>query len=92
MAYPENIENGSLFFMLSTADLNWYDLKSYMPRLDEYEAADEARHHQIASQNLNENPHISAYWLYRHFNLFEKYVLMDLFDGIDFWFWYEWQM
>jgi ATP-dependent DNA helicase PIF1 len=60
--------------------------------LDEYEAADEARRHQIASQNLNENPHIAAYWLHRRFNLFKKHVLMDLFDGIDFWFRYAWQM
>jgi ATP-dependent DNA helicase PIF1 len=92
MAYAENIENGSLFFTLSAADLHWYDLQSHMPRLDEYEAADEARRHQIASQNLNENLHIAAYWLHRRFNLFKKHVLMDLFDGIDFWFRYEWQM
>jgi hypothetical protein len=49
MAYAENIENGSLFFMLSTADLHWYDLQSHMPRLDEYEATNEARRYQIAS-------------------------------------------
>ena len=54
MAYAENIENGSLFFTLSAADLHCNDLQSHMPRLDEYEAADEAWRRQIASRNLNE--------------------------------------
>jgi hypothetical protein len=61
MAYTENIENTSLFFRLSTVDLHWYDLQSYVLYLDKYKAANKAKCHQIVSQNLNENSHIATY-------------------------------
>jgi len=91
-AYAENIDKGSLFFTLSAADLQWYDLHAHMPQFNEYKAADETQRYRIASRNLNENPHIAAYWLHRRFDLFKKYVLMDLFDCDDFWFRFEWQL
>ena len=92
MAYDENIKSGSLFFTLSAVDLHWHDLHSYMPLFDEYKAANKAQRYRIASQNLNDNPHIAAYWLYRRFDLFRKHVLMGLFDGTDFWSQYKWQV
>ena len=55
-----------------------------MPQFNEYKAADETQRYRIASRNLNENPYITAYWLHRRFNLFKKYVLIDLFDCDDF--------
>ena len=39
MAYTKNIKNGSLFFILSAANLYWHNLHSYIPRFDEYKAA-----------------------------------------------------
>ena len=48
MAYTKNIKNRSLFFILSAADLYWHDLHSYMPRFNEYKAANETQCYQIA--------------------------------------------
>ena len=42
MAYTENIKSRSLFFILSAANLHWYDLHSYIPLFDKYKAADKA--------------------------------------------------
>jgi len=46
--YTENIKSRFLFFTLSTADLHWHDLHSYMPLFNKYEAANEAQCYQIA--------------------------------------------
>jgi len=42
MAYAENIESGSLFFILSVIDLYWHNLHSYMPLYNKYKIADKA--------------------------------------------------
>ena len=39
MAYTKNIKNRSLFFTLSTADLYWHNLHSYIPQFNKYKAA-----------------------------------------------------
>ena len=39
MAYTKNIKNRFLFFTLSTVDLYWHNLHSYIPQFDEYKAA-----------------------------------------------------
>ena len=41
-AYTENIESGSLFFILSATNLYWYNLHSYMPLFNKYKAANKA--------------------------------------------------
>jgi len=79
MVYAENIKSGSLFFTLSAADLHWHDLHSHIPLFNEYKAANKTQRYQIASQNLNNNLHIAAYWLHCHFDLFRN---SDLF-GLD---------
>jgi len=55
-----------------------------MPQFNEYKAANKAQRYQIASQNLNNNPHIAAYWLHRRFDLFRKHILIGLFNSTDF--------
>ena len=55
-----------------------------MPRFNEYKATNKAQRYRIASQNLNNNPHITAYWLYYHFDLFRKHVLIGLFNSTNF--------
>jgi hypothetical protein len=84
MAYAENLNKGALFFTLSAADLHWWDLHSHMPCFDEYKAADEPARVRLASQSLNENPHIAAWYLHRCFELFKEHVLLDLFNADDF--------
>ena len=42
MAYAKNIKNGSLFFILSAANLYWHNLHSYIPLFDKYKAANKA--------------------------------------------------
>jgi len=63
-----------------------------MPLFDKYKAANEAQHYWIASQNLNNNPYIAAYWLHCRFNLFRKHMLIGLFNSTDFWSQYKWQV
>ena len=83
-AYAKNIKSGSLFFTLSAANLYWHNLYSYIPLFNEYKAADKAQRYRIASQNLNNNPYIAAYWLHRRFNLFRKHMLIGLFNSTNF--------
>ncbi len=42
MAYTKNIKSRSLFFILSAADLYWYNLYFYIPLFNEYKAANKA--------------------------------------------------
>ena len=40
-AYARSIDTGSLFFTLSAANQQWYDLQSHMPQFEEYKAGSE---------------------------------------------------
>jgi hypothetical protein len=90
-AYARNLDCNMLFNTFSAADMQWFDLQRHMPRFDEYLAGDEQVKKRIVRDNLQNQPHIAAGWLYRRFKLFKQKVLEPLLKYKDDWHRFEWQ-
>ncbi|PGH14938.1 hypothetical protein GX50_09011, partial [[Emmonsia] crescens] len=82
----------SVFFTLSAADHQWHDLQRHLPRFDEYQRAiSDNQRARIVRDNIQNSPHIIAWYLCRRYRLFFKHVIQPKFNVIDYWFRYEWQ-
>jgi ATP-dependent DNA helicase PIF1 len=96
-----NIGCPHLFVTFSAADLHWPDLHQHMPRIYDTQGdpvmleASEALEDQIrakyASNNVSNNPAITADYLTRRFTAFFKLVLSEVFNISDHWYRFEWQ-
>lgn len=75
-----------LFFTFSAADLQWPDLHQHMPLEMNRPPEDErARKHQWWLA-LEQNPHIAATYLDKHFQILFKYVLAPTLGIKHFWY------
>ena len=90
-AFVYNLGTPSVFFTVSAADFQWYDLYQHMPNNQEYLAASESERHKIAGRLIQQNPHIIAEYLALRFRLLFEQVLGEKFDVSDNWYRFEWQ-
>ncbi|KAG7009693.1 ATP-dependent DNA helicase [Physcia stellaris] len=84
----------SLFFTLSAADMQWSDLYDHAPAdiRERYEkATTEPAKAAIATQFLQQNPHIVSEYLTIRWGMFFNDVLKKKFNVKDHWYRYEWQ-
>ena len=92
-AYVHNLGAPSVFFTVSAADHQWWDMQRLMPNFDQYSSfpqLDTASRSRMAWQNLQDNPHIAAAHLENRFEIFFK-ITQSRFHIEDFWYRYEWQ-
>jgi hypothetical protein len=59
----EMLEPAHLFVTFSAADLHWDDLMRYLPRYDDWKAADTTKRMRIANVDLRDNPVRLQSWL-----------------------------
>jgi ATP-dependent DNA helicase PIF1 len=92
MAIARSLPSQSLFTTFSAADHQWHDLQRHMPQYDEYLAAtSDHERARIVRNNIQNQPHIAAYYFHRRVQLFLKHVLLKKFPSDDYWYRYEWQ-
>jgi ATP-dependent DNA helicase PIF1 len=80
-----------VFVTFSCADMQWDDLHRHMPRYDEYRTGSDMQRKKIVWENVQNNPHVIAYWLNLRFSLFCEHVLRPFLRYDDFWYRFEWQ-
>ena len=92
-AFTYDLGKPSVFFTVSAADLQWWDLQLHMPNASTYQDPNktEKERARIAWQNLQDKPHIAADYLSRRWRLFFNIVIKKKFAIIDWWYRYEWQ-
>lgn len=81
-----NLGTPGLFFTFSAADMRWPDLHQHMPA-----GSPTANLYAIKNENLSNNPHIAAAYLFKRFKVFFEEVIKKKFSVQDHWFRYEWQ-
>jgi len=64
-----------VFITFSCADLQWHDLHRQLPRYDEFLAGNDTVRRNIMWQNVQDCPHIVAYYLDLRFQAFLRLVL-----------------
>jgi hypothetical protein len=77
------------FFTLSAADLQWPDLRRFMPQeipVPEDDSAAARRQRRLA---LERNPHIAASYLDQRVQIFMKHIIGAIFEVKHFWYRYE---
>jgi ATP-dependent DNA helicase PIF1 len=91
-AMVRNLDCPHLFFTFSAADIQWLDLHVQMPDFPGREAftTDPLRHRK-ASQNVTDNPHITAEYLACRFKAFFDKVMKRVLPVADYWYRFEWQ-
>lgn len=80
-----------VFITFSCADLQWHDLHRQLPRYDEFLAGNDTVRRNIMWQNVQDCPHIVAYYLDLRFQAFLRLVLEPYLGYKDYWWRYEWQ-
>lgn len=91
-ALARGIKDASpIFLTFSCADMQWDDLQRVLPRYDTFKTYSEQERRNLIFTNVQENPHIVAYWLHARFKLFDQHVLQPFFRHTDYWYQYEWQ-
>ena len=80
-----------VFITFSCADLQWHDLHRQLPRYDEFQAGNAIVRRHIVWQNVQDCPHIVAYYLDLRFRAFLRLVLEPYLGYMDYWWRYEWQ-
>jgi Helitron helicase-like domain at N-terminus len=80
-----------VFLTFSCADLQWHDLHRHLPRYDQYRAGNAIVRRHITWENVQDCPHIVAYYLDLRFRAFLRLVLKPYLAFTDHWHRYEWQ-
>ncbi len=80
-----------VFITFSCADLQWHDLHRQLPRYDNFLAGNSIIRRRIVWENVQDCPHIVAYYLYLRFRAFLRLVVKPYFGYTDHWLRYEWQ-
>ena len=80
-----------VFITFSCADLQWHDLHCQMPRYDDFLAGNDIVRCQIVWENVQDCPHIVAYYLDLRFRAFLQLVVKPYLGFTDHWWRYEWQ-
>src|SRR5262249_41423735 len=80
--------DGMVFFTFSAADLQWPELHKLIQTDANIEESDFMRNRM---KNIVENPHTTAWFFNKRFELFFDEVLKIRWDLEDWWYRYEWQ-
>jgi ATP-dependent DNA helicase PIF1 len=71
--------------------MQWHDLQRHLPRFANYVTGDDRTRQKIVWSNVQDLPHIVAYYLDIRFRAFLKHVVCPYLGVTDHWFRYEWQ-
>jgi Helitron helicase-like domain at N-terminus len=85
------LDSSPVFLTFSCADMQWDDLHRHLPRYDEYLAGDDTTRKKIVWENVQNEPHIIAHWLYLRFQTFVDTVIQPYLKTSDYWLRFEWQ-